>query len=268
MNRIDTVVFDWAGTTIDYGCFAPLWAFVEAFKKRRVDITLEEARKPMGMRKIDHVRALLDMPRIAELWSEQHGSTAGEADAAALYSDFEKELFPSLSRYCAPIPGVCDTVKILRSRGIKIGSGTGYTREMMDVVAPEAERLGYRPDCIVSASDVPEGRPAPYLIWQNAINLRSPNLHCVCKVGDTPSDIREGVNAGVWSVGVVVGSNEWGLQEDETNRLSAPDRRKLIDKITGTYLHAGAHFVIVEISELPGLLDLIDDRLDRGRRPS
>ncbi len=268
MKKIDTVIFDWAGTTIDYGCFAPLAAFMNAFKQKGIDITEEEARGPMGMKKIDHVRALLSLPRIAEAWSDRYGDVAGERDVEELYNGFEVEIFSVLSNYCSLIPGVRETVNTLRSAGIKIGSTTGYTREMMDIVVPESEKNGYKPDSIITATEVPAGRPAPFMIWRNAINLAASDLHRICKVGDTESDIREGVNAGVWSVGVVLGSSEWGLTEEESGALSSDERTRRMQRIRYTFLIAGAHFVIDDIGELPGLLDVIDRRLADGRRPS
>ncbi len=48
---IEAVIFDWAGTTVDYGCFAPVKAFMEAFAHHGVPVTMEETRKPMGMLK-------------------------------------------------------------------------------------------------------------------------------------------------------------------------------------------------------------------------
>ena len=55
---IKAVIFDWAGTTVDYGCFAPVQAFMETFKAAGVEPTMEETRKPMGMLKIDHIRTM------------------------------------------------------------------------------------------------------------------------------------------------------------------------------------------------------------------
>ncbi len=64
--KIEAVIFDWAGTTVDYGCFAPLEVFIKIFRKRGVKITDEEARKPMGLLKIDHVRALTEIASYCE----------------------------------------------------------------------------------------------------------------------------------------------------------------------------------------------------------
>ena len=59
MNRITAVILDWAGTTVDFGSFAPTQIFVEAFRRAfDVEITLAEARVPMGLGKWQHIEAL------------------------------------------------------------------------------------------------------------------------------------------------------------------------------------------------------------------
>lgn len=68
MSRIECVIFDWAGTTVDFGSLSPVSAFREAFRSFCVEVTEEETRAPMGMLKIDHIRTMLAMPRVAESW--------------------------------------------------------------------------------------------------------------------------------------------------------------------------------------------------------
>ncbi len=78
--KYDGIIFDWAGTTVDYGCFAPVKAFIEAFEHYGITPTLEEVRKPMGMLKIDHVRTMLSMERISTAWEEKQGRKWTEED--------------------------------------------------------------------------------------------------------------------------------------------------------------------------------------------
>ena len=68
MNKIEAVIFDWAGTTVDFGCFAPVNVFIEIFKEVGIEVTMEEARLPMGMLKWDHIKTMLQMERISNLW--------------------------------------------------------------------------------------------------------------------------------------------------------------------------------------------------------
>ena len=253
---IEAVVFDWAGTTVDYGCFAPVQAFMEAFAHFGIEVTMEETRNPMGMLKIEHIRTMLQMERIAKLWADKYGRSANDEDVRAIYEQFEPKLFSILHRYSSPKPFVLDAVAELRRMGI--GSTTGYTDKMMDIVIPEAAKQGYSPDCCFSPDSVGgKGRPYPYMVFCNMQQLQVSSVQNVVKVGDTISDIREGVHAGVWSVGVVEGSSELGLSEEEWNNLSADEKKSAAKRVETSFRNAGAHFVIQNLLELPTLVRML-----------
>lgn len=260
-GKVQAVVFDWAGTTVDYGCFAPVQVFVEVFRKRGIEITIEEAREPMGLLKIDHIRALLNMDRISNSWMDAFNQRTNEEDVKSLYMDFEHLLFKVLEDYAKPIPGVIDLVKTLRLQDIKIGTTTGYTREMIDVVAQKAKKWGYEPDSIVASCEVPTGRPAPWMCYQTALKLQVYPLSEMVKVGDTINDIKEGLHAGMWTVGVLKGSSEIGLSEQEINQLDADDLKERMKKAKDRFLDAGADFVIDEIGHLLGVVEEINSML-------
>ncbi|MGY2612221.1 phosphonoacetaldehyde hydrolase [Bacillus pretiosus] len=256
--KVEAVIFDWAGTTVDYGCFAPLEVFMEIFHKRGVAITAEEARKPMGLLKIDHVRALTEMPRIASEWNRIFGQLPTEADIQEMYEEFEKILFAILPRYASPINGVKEVIASLRERGIKIGSTTGYTREMMDIVAKEAALQGYKPDFLVTPDDVPAGRPYPWMCYKNAMELGVYPMNHMIKVGDTVSDIKEGRNAGMWTVGVILGSSELGLTEEEVENMDPVELREKIEVVRNRFVENGAHFTIETMQELENVMEHIE----------
>ncbi|WP_106768810.1 phosphonoacetaldehyde hydrolase [Paenibacillus faecalis] len=268
MNRIEGVILDWAGTTVDFGCFAPVNVFVDIFRDAGIEVTMDEARAPMGMLKIDHIRAMLSMPRVSDLWEQTYGRTFQEEDVQRLYAAFEPALMASLSAYTDPIPGVIETVASLKAQGLKIGSTTGYTDSMMEVVVMNAQHKGYSPDTYVTPDDTQSyGRPYPYMIYRNMELLKLSASWKVVKVGDTVSDIKEGVHAGVWSVGVAVGSSEMGLTLDEYEALPEPDKARVIGKVEQTFLQNGADFVIHTMTELPFLIERINGLLSEGKRP-
>ncbi|MDA2644004.1 phosphonoacetaldehyde hydrolase [Bacillus cereus] len=256
--KIEAVIFDWAGTTVDYGCFAPLEVFMEIFHKRGVAITAEEARKPMGLLKIDHVRALTEMPRIASEWNRVFQQLPIEADIQEMYEEFEEILFAILPRYASPINGVKEVIASLRERGIKIGSTTGYTREMMDIVAKEAALQGYKPDFLVTPDDVPAGRPYPWMCYKNAMELGVYPMNHMIKVGDTVSDMKEGRNAGMWTVGVILGSSELGLTEEEVENMDSVELREKIEVVRNRFVENGAHFTIETMQELESVMEHIE----------
>ncbi|ALC89298.1 phosphonoacetaldehyde hydrolase [Bacillus sp. FJAT-18017] len=266
MNKIEGVIFDWAGTTVDFGCFAPVNVFIDIFKQAGIEVTMAEAREPMGMLKIDHIRAMLSMPRISALWQEKYGRAFTEQDVEKLYAEFEPALLSSLSEYTDPLPEVVETVQTLRSQGLKIGSTTGYTQSMMDVVVPNASKKGYSPDFYITP-DVTNsfGRPYPYMIHRNMEALKLSAAWKVVKVGDTISDIKEAVNAGVWAVGVVVGSSEMGLSLDEFQALSEDEQEKAISRTEETFTRSGADFTIKSMSELPALIEKINQLIQKEK---
>ncbi|WP_079409971.1 phosphonoacetaldehyde hydrolase [Paenibacillus ferrarius] len=263
-NQIQAVIFDWAGTMVDYGCFAPLDVFLRIFEKRGIAITAEEARGPMGLLKWDHIQTLCAIPRIAQLWKDKFGVLPTDADVDDLYADFEPMLFDILPRYTDLIPGALDLVKELRARGLKIGSTTGYTAEMMNIVSREAKRKGYEPDSLVTPSEVRAGRPYPWMCYINAMNLGVYPFKAIIKVGDTISDIQEGVNAGAWSVGVVKGGSELGLTEEEVNTMPAEELKAQIAVVEKRFFQAGAHYVIPTIGDLVHVIDDINERMAGG----
>lgn len=263
-GQIQAVIFDWAGTMVDFGCFAPLEVFLRIFEKRGIAITAEEARGPMGLLKWDHIQTLCGIPRIAQLWKDKFGTLPTDADVDDLYADFEPMLFEILPQYTDPIPGALDLVKELRARGLIIGSTTGYTREMMDIVSREAKRKGYEPDSLVTPSEVRAGRPHPWMCYINAMNLGVYPFKAIVKVGDTISDIQEGVNAGAWSVGVVKGGSELGLTEEEVNTLPAEELKEKMAVVEKRFFQAGAHYVIPTIGDLVHVIDDINERMTGG----
>lgn len=268
MNKIEAVILDWAGTTVDFGCFAPLKVFMDIFKHVGIEVTMEEARAPMGMLKIDHIRAMLSMPRIAELWEQTYRRPFNERDVEDLYSNFEASLLANLAEYTDPIPHVIETVAELRKRGLKIGSTTGYTNSMMDVVVPNAEKKGYRPDFYITPDDTNSfGRPYPYMIFRNIETLQLSAPWKVVKVGDTIADMKEGVNAGVWTVGVIDGSSEMGLTLEEFEGLSSTEKQQVRSRVKRVFEENGADFTIESMNELPTLIEKINERVSKGKRP-
>ena len=255
MKKIKCVIMDWAGTAVDYGCFAPVAAFVEAFAEKGLIIDVVQTRKPMGLPKIQHIRELLSMPEVNEQFATRYQRAWTEEDVVELNRLFEKHLFASLENYTDPIPGVIPTLEKLRAEGLKIGSTTGYTREMMNVVLPAAQAKGYRVDYCATPNLLPAGRPAPYMIFENLIKLGVDSLDAVVKVGDTIADIKEGVNAKVCSVGVVLGSNEMALTEAETKAMPAAELEARIADVKERMFAAGASYVILSMEELPALIE-------------
>ncbi|MDW8395034.1 MAG: phosphonoacetaldehyde hydrolase [Anaerolineae bacterium] len=266
-GKIKAVILDWAGTAVDHGSFAPVAAFLRLFEQWGVPITVEDARTGMGLMKKDHLRAILARQRVAEAWQMARGCLPSEAEVEAMFAQLVPLQTALLAEHAEPIPGLLEVVQDLRQRGVKIGSTTGYLSGMMTVLATEAARRGYTPDCIVCPDQVPAGRPCPWMCYQNAIQLGVYPNEAIVKVGDTPADVEEGLNAGMWCVGVALTGSLVGLREHEVNAL-APERRDALRRCAAEQLYrAGAHEIIDGIWELPEALTRIERRLAQGEKP-
>ena len=266
-NEIRLVVFDWAGTTVDYGCFAPVSAFVRTFQRHGVEVTSAQARAPMGLHKRAHLLAMLQDVEVAENWRRTHGQDWNELNVDTLYHDFMPIQMEVLDDHSLLVPGLLDCVAELRRRGVRIGGTTGYFRAAAELVYRLAEKQGFVPECSVCVEEVPEGRPAPWMITHVMEALRVYPPSTVVKVGDTVPDIDEGLNAGVWSIGVTGSSSAVGCTEDEMARLTDDERGLKLTAARNLFFEAGAHAVIDALSELPPLLTDLGQRLRRGARP-
>lgn len=261
MSKIEAVIFDWAGTTVDYGCFAPVRAFIEAFKAFGIEPTVDEVRAPMGMLKWDHIHTMMQMERITGEWKKVHGRMWTKEDVDAVYQKSESSIMDILDQYAEPKPYVVETTAELRRRGIKIGSTAGYTDEMMSIVVPEAKKRGYEPDAWFSPNSTENmGRPYPFMIFRNLEALKISSVRAAIKAGDTAADIKEGINAGMISVGVIEGSSVMGLSEDEYAALSEEKKKEERDRVRGIYKECGADHIIENMSELCALIDAIESK--------
>lgn len=264
---LKAVILDWAGTVVDYGSCAPAGVFVEVFARYGVPITMAQARAPMGSEKRAHIAAITAMPDVTEAWTRTHGHPCTEAEIDAMYADFVPLQIESLPRFADLIPGTIEAIAEFRKRGLKIGTNTGYNAEMMRVLAPEAKRRGFEPDCIVTSDMVPEGRPAPWMALKAAAIMGVYPMSSIVKIGDTVPDIQEGLNAGMWTIAVAATGNELGLSQPEAEALPANEREARLSGARERLRAAGAHYVVDSIVDIPLILDEIDKRLANSERP-
>jgi phosphonoacetaldehyde hydrolase len=260
-NGLKALVFDWAGTAVDFGSLAPARTLQQVFASAGIEITETEARRDMGLPKKDHIGCILSMPRVRAAWQSVRGHPPTSADLHDMYKAFIPLQFSCLAEYSTMIPGVVDAVQRFRARGLKIGSTTGYTREMLELLLETSERAGYKPDCSLVPGDVGLGRPYPFMIYEIAVRLHVFPLGAIAKAGDTPADIAEGLNAGIWSIGVAGTGNSIGLSCADFHALPEAERRSRLTNARRELEQAGAHYVVDTLADLDPVLDLIDEQL-------
>lgn len=266
-NKVQAVIFDLSGTVIDFGSRGPVVAFVELFARHGVAVTEQEARVPMGAHKRDHIWAMLNDPSIKQRWTDQHGPEPDTALLDRLYPEFTALQVEVLARHSEVLPGVPEMTAELRRRGIRFSSTTGFDVAMMDGLIRSATANGYNPDIFVCPDMVGGGRPAPWMAFHAARHMGVYPMSTFVKVGDTPVDIAEAKNAGMWAVSVVATGNEIGLSAKQLAALPAGERESRFSAAREKFLALGAHYVIDSSAGLLPVIDAIDARLAAGERP-
>lgn len=266
---IRAVIFDWAGTIVDYGSCAPAEAFVEVFQRFKVPIDAATARGPMGKNKREHITDLIYAPRERAAWAAAHGREPDERDVDAVYAAFTPVQIEVVRRRSAPVPGAIATIAALRARGIGVGSCSGYNTEIMDAVREGARAHGLSVD-IVECAGPANGRPKPWLSTNVAEALDAFPLWACIKVDDTVPGIAEGINAGMWTVGVARSGNEFGLDEaaDAALKRDAPEEHaRRLEAAKDRLRAAGSHYVIDSVADLLPVIDIIEQRMKKGISP-
>ena len=258
---VKAVVLDWAGTMVDFGCMAPVRALVEVFAAEGVELTAEEARRDMGKAKLDHLRALLAYPEIKARWTEAKGAEPGEADVERVYAALGPAMKEAAAKASRLIPGAAAAIAEIRAMGVRIGSGTGYTREMMADILTNAAEQGYEPEVVVCAGETPSGRPAPLMTWKALIELDAWPARACIKVDDAPVGILEGKAAGCWAVGLSASGNGVGLDHKALEALPSVERQERLAKAQAELRAAGADYIIEDVSHLPGIVRDIARRI-------
>jgi len=268
-GQVKAVILDWSGTTVDAYVIAPAVVFVQVFKKQGVEISMLEARGPMGLRKDLHIKALTQDPEIRERWKSVKGKYPDQADVDSMFEDFVPAQIKCLPNYSALLPGIADVTQTMQKLGIKLGVTTGFMRSMVDVLLIDARKQGFHPDVTVAGDEVLQGaRPRPHMVYKNLDLLDITTIQSVVKVDDTVSGVGEGLNAGCWAVGVARYSNYMNINSiEEADSLPEEEIERRIEQTRDLLLRAGAHYVVDSIVELPEVIEDINARLARGERP-
>jgi len=268
LKNVQAVIFDWAGTTIDFGSLAPFAVFQSVFLEKGIEVSVAEARAPMGMAKWEHIQAILQLPSVRQQWQSKFGVFPGKDEVDQLFELFLPAQKKVIADYSQLIDGTVEVTSALRDAGVAIGSSTGYTRELLDQLLPIAAAQGYTPDCSVSCDDTPLGRPRPWMIYKAMEMMDVSPVWKVVKVDDTTVGIEAGREAGAWTVAIAESGNEMGLSRQELRELDPSRRQQRLEATEEKFKNVGADFVIHSIADLMPVLHNIDHRLAAGELPS
>lgn len=187
--RTSLVVFDIAGTTVvDKGNVAD--SFIAAFRKQGFDIPREAVNEVMGYRKIEAIQQLL-----SRFYSS---SVSNNQLIDKIHGAFEEIMleFYMADKDLSPLPFAEETFQWLQRKGVKVALNTGFTRYITEGIL---YKLSWKNNPLIDATicsdEVPQGRPAPFMIHRLMEQLNIKDASQIVKVGDTEVDILEGRNA-------------------------------------------------------------------------
>ena len=268
-GRVKGLVLDWSGTTADAYVLAPAVVFVEVFSKQNVEISMTEARGPMGLRKDLHIKALTEVPEIKERWKGVHGKYPDQSDVDRMFEDFVPMQLDCLRKYTTLLPHVAEVTQKFQKEGIRIGSSTGFVRSMVDILEEDANKQGYTPDASVAGDEVVNGaRPKPFMVYRNLDLMDVHPIQSVVKVDDTISGVGEALEAGCWGVGIARYSNYMDINSlEEAQSIPEQEVQRRLANTREILQKAGAHYVIDTFDELPQVVEDVNQRLSRGERP-
>lgn len=264
---VRAVILDWAGTTVDYGAFGNIRPFIDGLREHWIDVTPDEVREHMGLAPWDHLAAILNEEKVRTRWLDIYGVPPSEFELDKILRSIENLAPDAAVLHSAPVPGLLETIATLKNEGIGIGSTSSRTFRTMEAVSEAARQAGYVPDAVVCSSDVPGGRPMPWMCLRNAIDLEVFPVEAIVKIGDTVPDIQEGLNAGMWTVGVTKTGNSMGMLPEEIAQADPTQLQGQLGLIEKNFMEAGAHFVIEGIWECTEIIEQVNQLLARGEKP-
>jgi len=228
----------------------------------------------MGLFKKDHIRAILNMKRVGAEFTRVKGHSWTEEDLDQMYKDFIPVQMACLGDYIDLIPGTKESVNTAREKlDVIIGSTTGYNEEMNEFLLKKAQEQGYYPDVHISASQVPKGRPFWFMIQDNMEQAGIIDPEEVLKVGDTSTDMQEGKamkavsSSGTWTLGLTATSNYIGKNWAELIDTGGDELQQKLTIAEESLYRAGADYVAPNINSLPFIIELINERLEKGEKP-
>ncbi len=272
-RSVGYVMLDCSGTTMDRYVDAPAIVFVEVFKKYGLEITMPEAREPMGLRKDLHIKAITEIGSVRERFMAKFGRAPNQSDVDRMFADFVPTQLALLREgsYHTLLPGVAEVVKGMQQQGLRIGVTTGFTRDMLDLLLAGAAPQGFVPDASCAGDEVEMPRPTAYMVIKNLERMGVYNLQNAMrrtvKVDDTVSGAGEGAPL-CWRVGVSKWSNYVADSWDAVRQMSPAElaARESASK-EKIIAQSGAHYVIDDLRDLPAVLADINQRLAAGENP-
>lgn len=274
-DKAKVMILDWSGTLIDDKVQAVIDAIMQTFASFGVNnISEVSARLPMGAKKDVHIKdMMLEDILVKNAWKAVHGYYPAKEDCIRVYNKLEPLQINLLhnKKYTKMLPNTLSTLQRMRETyGLLYGVTSGFTKIMQKPVLDDVKIQGFVPDSVVAPDEVGEGRPSPKGMYANMINLGGPNCLSVIKVGDTLLDIKEGNNAGAFTVGLPKYGNEMGIflaryqKGKKFEELNSHEQIFALHYATQSLEKACPDYIVHDFSDLFYVVKDINERLALG----
>lgn len=193
MIRIKAVLFDVIGTTIiETNSSLIADCLKHAFRQHQVEISDAEIESIRGKDKLEAIQLLL--------LKKNHDPSHVSSILDAFKTHFRKNL-----HQFSEAEDLIAAHAFLWSNRIYVGVGTGLPQDLFQLLFEYFKWSRFNFDYVGVAEKVGRGRPHPDMINDMCAKLKI-GKRDLLKIGDTPSDIEEGKNAGVYTAAILRGT--------------------------------------------------------------
>ena len=207
--KTELAVFDMAGTTV----------YDDHFVHQVLQNTLEDHGTQTSMEEINEVMGWPKPVAIATLIEQKEGAHPQQTLVAKIHDEFEENmrLFYQNNPVVKENDGASSIFQKLKQADIKVTIDTGFSRIIADTII---DRLGWERngliDYSITSDEVDQGRPHPDMIYRIMERFSVEDSQSVIKIGDTASDIQQGIAAGCGKVvGITTGAFSYEQLESE-----------------------------------------------------
>lgn len=255
--KVRACIFDLGGTIVDRYSITPLKSLIETFKLHNININNKLIFDDMGIDKKIHIGNILEDKYIYQKWFQEYKRNPDYNDVLKLHQTF-KNIQMEKSHKIDIIPETYSTFEFLKNDNIKIGTTTGFDKKNADIIGRVLNTNLCKLDNIVSSTCVKKSRPHCDMIYKNMRDLEVSNPKTMIKIDDTNVGIKEGKNAGLWTVGVARWSTYMNILPENINNMNDIIIRERLERSKEKLKLSQPDFIIETLDELPNIIETIN----------
>jgi phosphonoacetaldehyde hydrolase len=265
-TNINCILFNWNGTLIDPYSIGITKTLSDVFRINGIIMTPSLVRQYLGLNIDLHISNILSETEINNKWVTFYKDKPTLQNINELVKKYEKIYENNINYYCDIIPNVKEIFDIIKKNNISIGITTNVSNNINNIIVKKLETNNIKLDNIVCSEDINNSsRPNPFMIYENMKNLNIQTINSVIKVDNNIYGIKEGINAGCWTVGIYKYSSYNIIYDNEMININEKEKKLIEDKTKNKLINAGADFVIPDITYLPEIIEKINTKMEVNR---